>query len=221
MSNLFFFRDEVGYDRDEKIDRIKRHHISMDNSVISEYIEEHDVSVDNLDAPGKNKLLSTLHRQLGDNTYNELINDLYEEFGDEGDTFNIKAYELDTDIDEDNLLETVESLQDDGLSQENFSYLLEINDYVDRDEEGVVDISFKITGKREHLSPEEILLETSEGSQVELDDLTDEPPAGVTRREHYIVEVRVYSDAGMLAVSNSNVDKTLQGEIRSAIRRWG
>jgi hypothetical protein len=221
MSNLFFFRDQVGYDRDEKIDRVKRQHISVDNSVISEYIEEHDVSVDDLDDPGKKRLLSTLHHRLGDDTFNELVNELYDEFGEEGDTFNIKAYELDSDIDEESLLDTVESLKQDTVSQENFSYLLEIEDYVDRDEEGVVDISFKITGKQEHLSPDEILLETSEGAQVELDDVTDEPPAGVTRREEYTVEVRVYSDAGLLAISNSRIDKTLQGEIRNALQRWG
>lgn len=221
MSNLFFFRDQVGYDRNEKIDRVKRHHISLDNSIISEYVEEYDVSVDDLDDPGKNKLLSTLHHGLGDDTFTDLVNELYDEFGEEGDTFNIKAYDLDSDIDEEDLLDTVESLEQDGLSRENFSYLLEIEDYVDREEEGVIDISFNITGKREHLSPDEILLETSEGGQVELDDVTDEPPAGVTRREQYTVEVRVYSDAGLLAISNSRIDKTLQGEIRSAIQRWG
>lgn len=221
MSNLFFFRDQVGYDREEKIDRVKRHHISLDNPIISEYVEEHDVSVDHLDDPGKNKLLSTLHHQLGDDKFTELVNELFDEFGEEGDTFNIKAYDLESDIDEENLLDTVESLEQDGLSRENFSYLLEIEDHVDRDEEGVVDISFKITGKREHLPPDEILLETPEGGQIELDDVTDEPPAGVTRREQYNVEVRVYSDAGLLAISNSGIDKTLQGEIRSAIQRWG
>lgn len=221
MSNLFFFRDQVGYDRNEKIDRVKRHHISLDNPIISEYVEEYDVSVDDLDDSGKTKLLSTLHHRLGDDTFTELVNELYDEFGDEGDVFNIKAYDLDSDIDEEDLLNTVESLEQDGLSQENFSYLLKIEDYVDREEEGVVDISFNITGKREHLSPDEILLETSEGGQVELDDITDVPPAGVTRREQYTVEVRVYSDAGLLAISNSRIDKTLQGEIRSAIQRWG
>jgi len=221
MSNLFFFRDQVGYSRDEKIDRVKRHHITLDNPIISEYVEEHDVSVEELDDPGKNKLLSTLHQRLGDDTFSELVNELYDEFGEEGDTFNIKAYDLDSDVDEEDLLDTVEFLEQDGLSQENFSYLLEIEDYVDRDEEGVVDISFNITGKREHLSPDEIMLETQEGGQVELDDVTDETPAGVTRREQYTVEIRVYSDAGLLAISNSRIDKTLQGEIRSAIQRWG
>lgn len=221
MSNLFFFRDQIGYNLDEKIDRVKRHHISLNNPIISEYVEDHDVSVDDLDDPGKNKLLSTLHHRLGDDAFTELVNELYDEFGEEGDTFNIKAYDLDSDIDEKDLVDTVESLEQDGVDQENFSYLLEIEDYVDRDEEGVVDISFNITGKREHLSPDEILLETSEGGQIELDDVTDEPPAGVTRREQYTVEVRVYSDAGLLAISNSRIDKTLQGEIRSAIQRWG
>jgi hypothetical protein len=221
MSNLFFFRDQHGYDRDEKIDRIKRQHVSLDNQVISEYVEEHDLSVEDLDDPGKKKLLRTLHSRLGDDIFSQLVQELYDEFGEEGDTFNIKAYELDSDIDEENLLETVEAQEQDGLSEGEFSYLLEIEDYVDREEEGVVDISFNITGKREHLSPDEILLETSEGGQVELDDVTDEPPAGVTRREEYIVEVRVYSDAGLLAISNSGVDKTLQDELRSAIQRWG
>lgn len=221
MSNLFFFRDQIGYDRDEKIDRVKRHHITLDNPIISEYVKEQDVPVDDLDDPGKNKLLSALHHRLGDDTFTELVNKLYDEFGEEGDTFNIKAYDLNSDIDEEDLLDTVESLEQDGVGQEKFTYLLEIKDFVDRDEEGVVDISFDITGKREHLSPDEILLETSEGGQVELDDVTDEPPAGVTRREQYTVEVRVYSDAGLLAISNSRIDKTLQGEIRSAIQRWG
>lgn len=221
MSNLFFFRDQIGYSRDEKIDRVKRHHICLDNPIISEYIEEQDVSIDNLEDPGKNQLLSLLRNQLGDHTFTELVDKLYEEFGEEGDTFNIKAYDLDSDIDEEDLLDTVESLRQDEVGQESFSYLLEIDDCVDRDEEGVVDISFNITGKREHLSPDEILLETSEGGQVELDDVTDEPPAGVTKREQYTVEVRIYSDAGLLAISNSRIDKTLQGEIRSAIQRWG
>ena len=225
MSNLFFFRDQEGYDRDEKIDRVKRHHISLDNPIISEYLEKNDVSVDDLDDPGKNRLLSTLHHRLGDDKFTELVNDLYDEYGEEGDTFNIKSYDLDSDIDESDLLDRVETLKQNGLREEGeeeyFSYVLQIEDYVDRDEEGVVDISFNVTGKREYLSPNEIVLETSEGSEVELDDVTEETPTGVTRREEYTVEVRVYSDAGLLAISNSRIDKTLQGEIRSAIQQWG
>lgn len=225
MSNLFFFRDQRGYDRDEKIDRVKRHHISLDNPIISRYVEEHDVTTEDLDDPGKNRLLSMLQFRLGEETFTELVNKLYEEFGEEGDTFNIKAYGLDPEIDESDLLDRVATLKQNGLREEgeenHFSYVLQVEDYMDREEEGVVDISFNITGKREYMSPDEILLETSEGGELELGEVTDETPTGVTRREEYIVEVRVYSDAGLLAISNSRIDKTLQGEVRDAIQRWG
>lgn len=222
MSNLFFFRDQIGYDRDERIDRVKRHHISLDNPIIARYVEEHDVGTDDLDDPGKRRLLSALQYRLGDDLFTELVNELYEEYGEAGDTFNIKAYELGSEVDESDFLEKVETLKEDGLRDEgHFSYVLEIEDFVDREEEGVVDISFSVTGKREYLSPDEIILETSEGGEVELDDATDQTPTGVTRREEYTVEVRVYSDAGLLALSNSRIDKTLQGEIRDAIQRWG
>ncbi|WP_254545388.1 hypothetical protein [Halomarina pelagica] len=224
MSNLFFFRDREGYDPEDKFDRIKRQYFQIDNEVISDYIKEYELDTEDLDEPGKNKLRHFLERNLDDDVFEQLLDELFESQGEEGDSFNIKVYELGNGVHQTSLLDKLDSFsQQDLMSSDegdDFSYVLEIADYVNREEEGVVDISFHVSGKRERMDPSDIWW-TEDGERVSISDVTQEPPEELNRDTDYIVEARVYTDACLIAISNSGIDKTLQGEIRSGIQRWG
>ena len=225
MSNLFFFRDRVGYNLEDKFDRVDREHFSLGNDIVSNYVEEHGLRTQDLDDPGKNQLKIFLERKLEPEVFEELVDDLFDEHGEEGDTFNIKAYNLDTEIDKTELISNLEEFKENSLMDtgeaENFSYIVQINDFIEREEEGVVDISFHITGKQEKIPPDELFWQTEGGEEQSIEDVTEDPPEALNRTKDYMIETRIYSDAGLMAVSNSGIDKTLQAEIRGGIQRWG
>lgn len=223
MSNLYFFRDKEGYERKDMFDRVKQDDFTLQNSIISDYVKEYDLDTDDLDNPGKNKLQSFLEDELGTDVYLDLLEELFDEYGENGDTFNIKIYEIGSYVDESALVSEAERLQKEDLMNieegDDFSYLLQIENVEDRDE-GVVDISFHISGKPDSIPSSEVSW-TEEGERKSIDDVTEDTPESLIRDQNYIVEVRIYSDAGLMAVSNSKIDKALQEEIRNGIQRWG
>lgn len=231
MSNLFFFRDKNGYELEDKYKRVRSKYFNLENDVIAEWLEEHNLDTEDLDNPGKHRLRHFFEKNLEDDLVEELIDDLFNEYGEHGDTFNIKAYSLDSEIEEELLIEKLESFEDEPImttdEEGNFSYLFETKDFIDREESEVVDISFHVTGKREMYPADEMFLQTEEGEKRSIEELLydedvfDEPPDDLSRTQDYTVEVRIYSEAGLMAVSNSDIDKTLQAEIRSGIQRWG
>jgi len=220
VENTFFFRDKEGYDQEDRIERIKRQYVTPDEPLIEECLERNAIDKEDLDNPGKNELLRILGRKLDNSEFDDLINSLFDEHGEEGDTFNIKVFELDSKIEKSTLAEKASEFKENGLSkteENSFSYVIRIEDFADREGQGVVDIEFKIRGKRENVSPEEIVW-VEEGEERSLDEIIDQQ---ARRKADYSVEARVYPDAGMMAITNSGIDKTLQGEIRSAVQRWG
>jgi hypothetical protein len=224
MSNLFFLRDIEGYDLEDKFDRVKRDYFTLDNEEIAKYVEEYELDTDELNNPGKHELRHFLERKLDHEVFRDLIDDVFDDQGEVGDSFNIKAYQLKSKINEECLVARLEELKGADLMSEedddSFSYVLQIDDFVDRKQEGVVDISFHVSGKQEQIPPSDIWWR-EDGEKVSIDDYAEELPEALNRDKDYNVETRIYSDAGLLAISNSRIDKTLQEEIRSAIQRWG
>lgn len=224
LSNLFFFRDIVGYDDGDKFDRIPSQFFNLENNAITEYVDNYDLDTSDLENPGKTRLTRFMESELDDSQFENLIDELFEKYGENGDTFNIKAYNFNSDIDENTLVSTLEGFEDNPLmstdERESFSYLIEINDFENR-EEGVIDIWFEITGKKETYSPEGWFVELEDGEQKLIAESVGDDAESVGRTDDYMLETRIYTEAGLLAVTNSDIDKTLQEEIRAGIQRWG
>ncbi|KAA9410723.1 hypothetical protein EGO51_13230 [Haloarcula hispanica] len=224
MSNLFYFRDKEGYSPDDKIDRIKRQYVSLEIPEIREAIRRSGANTAELEDPSKSRLIGFLRTELDTDEFSELINSLFDKYGERGDSFNIKSHKINIGLDVNQLVSNLNELEQQGLldgESDHFSYIIELDDYIEREEQGVIDISFVIRGKREHIESDQVQVRTTGGEQLTLDELADEEVAEITKTEEYLVESRIYHNAGIVALSNSSIDKSLHEEILSGIKRWG
>lgn len=226
MSNLFFFRDKKGYTQNDKRERIKVQYVGLDIPVIANAIEKYDLNVDHFENPGKNDLLDFLESMLTTQQYQRLLDRLFQIYGEEGDSFNIKSYNLLKNIDRDILVQKATELRDlDELPEnemEKFDYVLAVEKVTDRDEQKFVDISFNVLGSENSISSKrKMRAETVGGEIIDPQESLTEDVKRWIHEENFIAEVRIYPNANMMAVSNSDMTKTLQGQIRAAIERWG
>lgn len=105
---------------------------------------------------------------------------------------------------------------------EKFDYILTVEKVADRDEQGFVDISFDVLGSENSISSKKKMrAETVDGEIIDPQESLPEDVERWIHEENFIAEVRIYPNANMMAVSNSDMTKALQGQIRAAIERWG
>ncbi len=213
------------------MERIRQHHFTLQTPEIRSCLDRFDIDDSDLDSTSKSELKHFLEMELEDEDYENLVDTLFEEYGEEGDTFNVKVFRCPEEISLQNLLVSISEREDGDLMSiepENFDYIMDLDESYHRESQGVVDLCFSIVGKREKLEEEEVIISTEESEMTlneaaeRLSEITDEEITGAYKPNEYSVETRIYVDAGLISITNrSDMDKTLQKQIAGAIKRWG
>jgi hypothetical protein len=242
MSSLFFFRQDKGYTEEEMLKRIKRHNFNVENPVISSYANEAGISDEEIGDAGKWDTVTLFRSELEENRFKEFVEELFEDHGESGDTFNVKVWDVtDSQLDSDSLIQKGENLTGEFLPDTDDSRSYDKTIYLRKAEsrdEGVVDFRFEKAGKQEDMT-DEIGFETSNGeilsfselihsyenvidsSSVDELDVNPEDVERAVREDKQTVEARIFPTEGLAVMSNSGVTKGLHKEILNIIREWG
>lgn len=222
--------------------RVKHHKFTVNNPVISRYADEAGVRDEEVSEGGKWDTVSLFRGNLNDEQFEEFVEELFEEHGESGDTFNVKVWDVvDGELNSSLLLEKGNRLIDEYLPDADDSRSYDKTIYLRKVESrdgGVVDFRFEKTGKKEDMT-DEIGFQTNTGkilsfselmhsyenaidsSSVEELDVDPENVERAVREDKQTVEARVFSTEGLAVMSNSGVTKGLHKEILNIIREWG
>lgn len=219
--NLFFFRD--GYTSDEMRSRINVDHFRTDdNSLVESILEKASLERDVILENRKSDFLSKIKSNVETEEYQSFLSQMFEEHGEKGDRVKLQFYrtgELSFESLVGKLADEVEqeTMTDGGDSR----YSSLITDYETHDGQ-VVDIQFRLSDEPSDLElTEDGYVEDVDGDRVDISELGLEDYEKVVKTNKYSVEVRAYTDAGLIAVSNSKASTTLQKALRQSLRKWG
>lgn len=205
MSRTYFFRDSEGYDLDEMRSRVRvRHFRDPDFGPVNNIIETSDVNPSDLSS-SQQELHSTLRRKLGSTRYKKFIKNVFELRGEKGDRFNLQLYTTD-ELNYDDLVETVR----DNVSDKDPEGLLQSSVYnslirVEERGDGILDLRFVIPDRVNYINNEE--------------DEDDTTPEAVLS-DHLYVEVRIYSQQNIVAVSRRAVNEDQQESVWRTLNSW-
>lgn len=196
---LYFFRSDEGYEIDEMRKRVRVEEFrNPDNEPVRNLIEEGEINNSDLDK-SKESLHSTLRRKLTDVAYHNFVTNIFEDNGEKGDKFNLQLY-FTNEIDREDLIDTLEKnvsdvepeeLKDNEPSKSLHEYKSRVNNAVD----------LRFVWQEDY---------DEEGGEA----------AGSPPSESSFVEVRIYPEKQVIAVSNRGFDIDQQSRIRKVIRRW-
>ncbi len=219
-TDQFLFRD--GYSIEEKIGRIPTSNISPETPEINGRLDKLDLSEGDLRRIGKNDFFEEAEEKFNTAEYRRFVSTLFDTYGTEGDKFNMQ------------LFVSQETISYDELSRRSARYLDERIDDVfgslaepivltdtDTDTESI-DLQFRTTARLEDINPDEKIpiqiIDTDSGKTVEQygENYKIKAPA------RYRVESRVYSDTGLIAVSNySKIADGLKSDIANTVAEMG
>jgi len=207
MNRLFFFRSSEGYDHDDRLDRLSIGDFrNTENDPVKNLIEEPTgVNAQDL-TKSPVALQNTLRNKLGFTDYRRFVTDLFEYCGQKGDTFNLQLY-FASDLDRSTLIENLDEHLRDEDPEDLLSDPVRSSLYDCEDRGGnIIDLRFAIAYDQ-----------YSDYSTVRDEELGEEL---VEDADEASVEVRVYINEGMIAISNSEMDKEEKLRIRQLIERW-
>jgi len=201
---LYFFRDEVGYEPDEMLARLSVGDIrNRDNEPVEHMLSHTPVSGQDLMEPA-DELYDTLENKLTTGGYESFIRSLFEHCGEKGDKFNLQFY-LGVGLDYETVLENAqenirdkdpEDLLGKGLSKSLIEY--------EERGSGVIDLRF--------VKAKTTAYDLSEIEDVDEDIVSGSTPTGV--------EVRVYTEDNIVAISNRGMDDEDKNRVRQVIQSW-
>lgn len=207
MNRLFFFRTDEGYDHEDRLERLSIGDFrNTDNEPVEDLLEDSNgISGQDL-TKAPNELHTFLKSQLGFTGFKGFVSDLFEYCGEKGDTFNLQIYfaagiEHTTLIE--NLGEHVREEDPEDLLASPASQSL--YDYKDRGN-GIVDLRFAVADDQ-----------YADFSAVTDEELDEEL---IEDADEASVEARVYINRGIVAISNSEMEKDEKSRIRRVIERW-
>lgn len=205
MTNrLYFFRDSNSYDTDEMLARIKVGGIrDPTNEPVEHILSETTVTGQDLRLR-EDRLHQTLRNKLGTAGYRNFIKDVFRHCGEKGDKFNLQLY-FGAELEYDELLENAEEHERDKEPDE----LLEepLSESLVRYEErgsGVIDLRF-------------VLAETT---RFDLSSIDDQDEDIVVDLSSSFVEVRVYTEEEIVAISNRLLDDEEKSSVRTVVESW-
>lgn len=224
MSNNTFFTRE-GYTTLEKRKRISADIISPNTSEVREMLEKIGEPPQEGSSLTKGDFFNRVKDDISREEYESFVDELFEAHGKKGDKFNIQLFTLSGDATFSNLVEGMEGYQ--GYRLDNtFSDIGDpvALDVVNPDEEGgIVDLNFKVTERLKEIeADEDVPIQVRETGDEDSEVREFGEGYEVIAPAGYRVEVRVYTEEGIAAVSNYNqIRDGLQTEIIDVINEVG
>lgn len=219
--NLFFFRD--GYANAEMRSRINVKHFRTDKTSLVDTILkkaglERDVILENR----KSDFLSEIKANVESEEYASFLSKMFKEYGEKGDRVNLQFYRTGRLSFEDLVDKLVEETDQEAMTDGGDSrYSSLISDYNTKDGR-IVDIQFQLTDEPDDLKlSDDGYVLNAEGDRVDISELGLGEYEKVVKTNTYSMEVRAYTEAGLIAVSNSKASTTLQKALRQSLRKWG
>jgi hypothetical protein len=212
----FLFRD--GYSISEKIRRIPTPKISAETPEINGLLRDLSLSESEVGRLGKSDFFEEVEEQLSGSDYRSLISTLFRKYGVKGDKFNMQLFVAEESLSFDNLNERSETHDGDRIDTE-FASLNDPIVLADYDTGDVyIDLQFRTTARLEDINPDEKIpiqiIDSETGDTVEKygSNYRIKAPA------RYRVEARVYTDTGIIAVSNySKIKDGLKTDIAKTV----
>ncbi|WP_227380931.1 hypothetical protein [Haladaptatus halobius] len=225
--NLLFFREE--YTNEEIASRIRTKDFRTDgHQIVESVLDTAELSRDVILENRKSDFLSKIKSNVDSEEYRSFLKDMFEEFGEKGDRVNLQFYRVDG-LSYQELVDKIETEQEPEPEPEaaadggDFQYSSLISDY--QTHEGtIVDIQFRLTDHPDdfELTDDGYVID-NDGERVDLSelDLDLNDYQRFVQTNEYTVEVRAYTDADLIAISNSKASSKLQKAIYQSVKRWG
>jgi len=219
-TDRFLFRD--GYSIDEKIRRIPTPNISPETPEINRRLDELDLSEQDLKRIGKGDFFEEAEEKLDTPEYHRFVSTLFDSYGTEGDKFNMQLFVAEESISHDDLSRRTEHYRGDRIDS-GFDSLVEPIVLTDSDTDSdSVDMQYRTTARLEDINPDEKIpiqiINKESGQTVEQygENYKIKAPA------RYRVEARVYTETGLVAVSNySKIADGLKTDIAKTVIEMG
>jgi len=199
-----FFRD--GYTREEKIDRINADFITDDSEVIRVIS---NLGEDPSDYTSKQSILDLFNSKLDNSQYDEIVNQLFDDHGEEGDRFNIKLFDTPSILDKQKIKKRLDAFIDKNLGEclDYVNYSLEIEKWDPNPQS--VDVRFIASGSYTDAS-DNLVVRTEDGEMQPIEEVTS---GEVVEKEDTVVECRLYHEQNTMAIYNSGINKSLKKQI--------
>lgn len=215
-TDMFLFRD--GYSLSEKINRIPTARITPETPEIDGQLDHLSMDEGEVKRIGKNDFFEEVSDDLDGDDYQHFVSDLFETYGVTGDKFNMQLFTVEESLSHDNLVGNCETHQEQRI-EEAFSSLdspIVLTDH--RVNDTSVDIQFRTTAHLEDIEPDEKIpiqiIDTETGETVK----NYGPDYKIKAPARYRVEARIYTDLGIIAVSNySKIGDGLQTDIAETV----
>jgi hypothetical protein len=219
-TDRFLFRD--GYSIDEKIRRIPTPNISPETPEINRRLTELDLSEQDLKRIGKGDFFEEAEEKLDTSEYHRFVSTLFDNYGTEGDKFNMQLFVAEESISHDELSRRAEHYRGDRIDSD-FDSLVEPIVLTDSNTDpDSVDMQYRTTARLEDINPDEKIpiqiINKESGQTVEHygENYKIKAPA------RYRVEARVYTETSLVAVSNySKIADGLKTDIAKTVTEMG
>lgn len=215
-TDQFLFRD--GYSIPEKISRIPTAKITAETPEIDSRLQDLSLSESEVSRMGKNDFLDEVEEQLTTSAYKTLVSNLFDKYGEKGDKFNMQLFVAEESLSREHLSRRADQYDEERIDRD-FDSLVEPIVLTDHEENpDSIDLQFRTTAHLEDINPDDKIpiqiIDTESGNTVERygSDYHIKAPA------RYRVEARVYTETGLIAVSNySKIKDGLKTDIAKTV----
>jgi len=220
--NRYIFQDQLSVD--QMASRIPAaSYRTEDDETIQDMLEEAGRDFHFLVDNKPESFCETLRVDLGDEQYGEYIRELFEEYGEKGDSFNLQFYQIDGvnygDLKQ-NANEAHGALEE--TEENQFSLPTSLKDVRAKDSEEVLDLRFEVVGHPENMDVEDATkIRDKSGDYIDVEDLGVEGMEAIVTENKLRVEVRVYAGDEIVTMSNSEMKSSVEDDVLAAIKRWG
>lgn len=219
--NTYIIRN--GYDPEEQATRISASSFrTEDEEIIQDVLEESERDFQYLTDHEKEVFLETLRTDLGDSRYEQFLDEMFEKYGEKGDSFNLQFYSV-GEIDYDALKQNAERAEGslEEIDEDQFSLPTSLEQVIPNGSSEVIDLLFEVVGHPENVDVEDARkVKTSSGEYVDIDDLDVDGMDTVVTENKLRVEVRVYADDDIFVMSNTAMKSNVEDDIIAVIKRW-
>jgi hypothetical protein len=228
--NLYFFRDEEGYEPAEVEARIQVEDLRSIPSPVEEILDEAGLEHSIMDE-SKEEILHRIQTNVDTDRYEQFMEDLLDETGEKGDKANLQAYYLPGVAHQ----EILQKLQETDSESDTGNRLLDsVTRYRELEEISGIDIQFSVDNIGDYFSNDSLELVSENvnsltfGEFVQkaeeegvLEELGIDDINALRQKQQLEVEARVYTDDEILFVSNREIWDKLQTNIRDRLQEWG
>lgn len=217
-TNVFLFRE--AYSIGEKTERIPASVFSVDTAEVRKILGEIGEPPQEVRSLSKSDYLSRIRSEVEWEEYEAHIDELFEQYGKKGDTFNMQLFTITGDLSYEQLVERAETYEGGRLESVYSEILTEplaLTNTAKNENHNIVDLCFKTSITQEEIEPDEdipIQVVRQGTDEVEREYGEEYMVRAPLRNQ---IESRVFVDAGMAAISNSGVRSGLQTNIASVI----